>query len=191
VDDLQCKLRSTEICNPVSKPIVLLFSGQNGDTTPSARCLYESSSIFRARLQECEEAMHHLGLPSPVSAVLAGIQSSDKTDLVLRHTTLFSLQYACGMSWIDSGITPQAICGHSFGEWAALTVSGALTLEAGMKLVAGYAIFGILSDTWANLCLVSVTNSKIDQRMSTNDSFAYKAVRLLSRSSGAPIPVAW
>jgi hypothetical protein len=104
--------------------------------------------------------MQYLGLPSPVPAVLAGIKSSDDTDLVLRHATLFSLQYACGMSWIDSGITPQAICGHSFGEWAALTVSGALPLEAGIKLVTGYAIFGLFSRIWANLCIVSMTNSK-------------------------------
>ncbi|KAL4923047.1 uncharacterized protein BDV17DRAFT_296735 [Aspergillus undulatus] len=131
MDDLQSQLRSPETCVAVSKPIVLLFSGQNGNTTPSARSLYDSSSLFRSRLDECEQAMHCLGLPSPVPAVLAGIQSNDDDDLVLRHAALFSLQYACAMSWIDSGITPQAICGHSFGEWAALTVSGALSLEAG------------------------------------------------------------
>ncbi|KAL4981893.1 BcPKS20, polyketide synthase [Aspergillus falconensis] len=131
MDDLQSQFRSPETRVAVSKPIVLLFSGQNGNTTPSARSLYESSSLFRSRLHECEQAMHDLGLPSLVPAVLAGIQSNDDADLVLRHAALFSLQYACGMSWIDSGITPQAICGHSFGEWAALTVSGALSLEAG------------------------------------------------------------
>jgi acyl transferase domain-containing protein len=86
--------------------------------------------------------MHSLGLPSPIPAVLDGIESKgngdEDADLVLRHAVLFSIQYASGMAWIDSGVKPQAICGHSFGEWAALTVSGALTLEAGMKLVTGY-----------------------------------------------------
>ncbi|KAL4965974.1 uncharacterized protein BDV14DRAFT_199425 [Aspergillus stella-maris] len=137
------------------KPIVLLFSGQNGNTVPSARLLYETSPYFRKRLEECEEAIHALGLPSIISSVIDGIQSNDKTErnaeeasLIIRHAALFSLQYACGMSWMDSGVAPRAICGHSFGEWAALTVSGALTLEAGMRLVTGRA--SIIQRRWGD-----------------------------------------
>ncbi|PWY70789.1 polyketide synthase [Aspergillus eucalypticola CBS 122712] len=118
------------------KPIVLLFSGQNGDTVPSAGQLYDSSLLFRMHLHRCEDVMQSLGLPSLYPAVLQGIQSG--ADLVLRHSSMFAIQYSCGMSWVDSGVKPQAICGHSFGEWAALTVSGAMTLEAAIKLVAGY-----------------------------------------------------
>ncbi|KAL4867611.1 hypothetical protein BDV12DRAFT_198031 [Aspergillus spectabilis] len=159
MDDLQSQLRSPErhitasqTPETNSEPIVLLFSGQNGNTTPSAKALYETSLLFRARLHECEEVMHSLGLPSPIPVVLEGIQSNDDgggngdVDLVLRHAAMFSLQYACGMSWIDSGVIPRAICGHSFGEWAALTVSGGLTLEAGLKLVTGRA--SIIKKLW-------------------------------------------
>ncbi|KAL5335173.1 hypothetical protein BJX70DRAFT_401878 [Aspergillus crustosus] len=136
--DLQSQLLSPETHISISqtpRPIVLLFGGQNGNTIPAARSLYESSLLFRSRLRQCEEVMRPVGLPSPVPVVLDGLgHSNQDIDLVLRHAALFSQQYACGMSWIDSGVTPQAICGHSFGEWAALTVSGALTLEAGIKL---------------------------------------------------------
>ncbi|KAI1098484.1 hypothetical protein F4804DRAFT_350337 [Jackrogersella minutella] len=118
------------------KPVVLLFSGQNGNTVPSARRLYDSSLLFQTHLHRCDEAMQSLGLPSLVPAVLEGLQGD--SDLVLRHAVMFAIQYSFGMSWIDSGVMPQAICGHSFGEWAALTVSGAMTLEAGMKLITGY-----------------------------------------------------
>lgn len=91
--------------------------------------------------------MLSLGLPSVISSVLNGISYDDgEEDLVIRHAALFSIQYACGMSWIDSGVKPQAICGHSFGEWAALTISGALSLEAGMKLVTGRA--AIIKKLW-------------------------------------------
>ncbi|KAL4794685.1 hypothetical protein BDV19DRAFT_390051 [Aspergillus venezuelensis] len=163
LEDLQSQLRSPEPLishNPPggpqgTKPIVLLFSGQNGNTVPSTRVLYETSPYFRARLDECEEAVRSLGLPSIISAVLDGVKSNDSTQreveeasLAIRHAALFSLQYACGMSWIDSGVTPQAICGHSFGEWAALTVSGALTLEDGMRLVTGRA--SIIQRRWGD-----------------------------------------
>ncbi|PLB49342.1 BcPKS20, polyketide synthase [Aspergillus steynii IBT 23096] len=149
VDDLHAQLGSPEshISRSEARPTVLLISGQNGSKTPAVKSLYDSSLLFRTRLQQCEETMLTLGLPSVVSSVLNGNGDADgHEDLVLRHAALFSIQYACGMAWIDSGVTPQAICGHSFGEWAALTISGALTLESGIKLVTGRA--AIIEKLW-------------------------------------------
>ena len=138
VDDLQGQLSRFDEHTTTSqtpKPIVLLFSGQNGNSVPSAQALYHSSSLFRMHMEQCDETMKSLGLPSLIPAALQGIQGDG--DLVLRHAAMFAIQYSSGMSWIDSGVKPQAICGHSFGEWAALTVSGAMALEAGMRLVTG------------------------------------------------------
>jgi acyl transferase domain-containing protein len=138
VDELNSRLSDMEkyvVTSPKPKPIVLLFSGQNGNTVSSAQPLYDDSALFRMHLHRCDEAMQSLGLSGLIPAVLNGVEGGD--DLVLRHASMFAIQYSSGMSWIDSGVKPQAVCGHSFGEWAALTVSGAMTLEAGMKLVTG------------------------------------------------------
>ncbi|OPB36092.1 hypothetical protein A0O28_0108660 [Trichoderma guizhouense] len=133
VNDLQTQLADPEshitAASPKPKSIVLLFSGQNGTAVPPAKALYESSLLFKSYIDDCEEAMQSLGLPSLFPAVLEGVQESD--DLVLRHAAMFAIQYSSGMSWIASGVKPQAISGHSFGEWAALTVSGAITLKDG------------------------------------------------------------
>ena len=88
--------------------------------------------------------MQSLGLPSLFPLILEGIQGG--ADLILRHISMFAIQYSCGMSWIDSGIKPQALCGHSFGEWAALAVSGAITLESGIKIVSGYVFLTVSLD---------------------------------------------
>ncbi|KAK7931820.1 polyketide synthase [Apiospora marii] len=120
------------------QPVVLLFSGQNGDTVPSARPLYDSSMLFQNYLRQCDETIQSLGLPSLFPAVLDGLTGD--SDLILRHAAMFAIQYSSGMSWLDSGLHPQAVCGHSFGEWAAATVSGVMTLEAGMRLVTGLTI---------------------------------------------------
>ncbi|OGM49360.1 polyketide synthase [Aspergillus bombycis] len=151
LDDLQTQLSEPErhITSQGPKPIVLLFSGQNGDTIPSAKPLYDSSLLFRTHLHRCEEVMQSLGLPSLFPAVLQGNEGDG--DLILRHATMFAIQYACGKSWIDSGVKPEAICGHSFGEWAALTVSGAITLEGGMRLVTGiYSRAAIIQEVWGD-----------------------------------------
>lgn len=136
--ELQSHLSSPEKFTSAAQrpqPVVLLFSGQNGDTVPPARSLYESSMLFRQHLRQCDEAVKSLGLPSLFPAVLDGLAGN--SDLILRHAAMFAIQYSSGMSWVDSGLHPQAVCGHSFGEWAAATVSGVMTLDAGMRLVTG------------------------------------------------------
>ncbi|KAI0475196.1 hypothetical protein GGR56DRAFT_694769 [Xylariaceae sp. FL0804] len=141
LDDLRSQLSDPDkhiIAPQKSKPVVLLFSGQNGSTVPSAKSLYDSSLLFRKHLHQCAEVVQSLGYPSLLSDVLEGIQG--ESELVQRHAAMFAIQYSSAMAWIDSGVKPQALCGHSFGEWAALTVSGALTLESGMKLVIGSSI---------------------------------------------------
>ncbi|KAM0139075.1 hypothetical protein ACHAP3_003343 [Botrytis cinerea] len=136
--DLQAQLGDFEehtMTSKKPKPIVLLFGGQNGNTVPSAKHFYDSSLLFQTHLHKCDDVIRSLDLPSLFPVVLQGIQGD--SDLVLRHAAMFSIQYSCGMSWIDSGVKPQVICGHSFGEWTALTVSGAMTLKDGMRLITG------------------------------------------------------
>lgn len=130
---------------PKPKPVVLLFSGQNGNTVISSRPLYEVSVLFRRHLHRCDDVLRSLGLPGVFPGALEGVQGD--SDICLRHAIMFSIQYSCGMSWIDAGVKPEAVCGHSFGEWAALTVAGTLTLEAGMRLVTGYALNLLLIKT--------------------------------------------
>jgi acyl transferase domain-containing protein len=43
------------------------------------------------------------------------------------------------MSWIDSGLSVAAVIGHSFGELTAMVVSGILSLQDGMRLIAARA----------------------------------------------------
>ncbi|CAG8111497.1 unnamed protein product [Penicillium salamii] len=117
------------------KPSVILFSGQNGNTVPYARSFYDGSLLFRNHISRCEEVMQSLGLPGLVQCVLQGIEGD--ADLVTRHATMFAIQYSCAMSWIESGVKPQMVCGHSLGEWVAMAVSGCITLEAGLTIVTG------------------------------------------------------
>lgn len=51
------------------------------------------------------------------------------------HCTLFSIQYACAKSWLDSGLTVNRLIGHSFGQLTALCVAGSLSLSDALRLV--------------------------------------------------------
>ena len=56
-------------------------------------------------------------------------------DLTTLHCTLFSIQYACAKSWLDVGLKPDRLIGHSFGQLTALCVSGSLSLAEAIRLV--------------------------------------------------------
>jgi acyl transferase domain-containing protein len=149
VTELRTRLLApdTHITEPKAKPLVLLFSGQNGNTTPPVRDLYDRSLLFRTHLHRCDDVTRGLGFACIFPAVLDGVKGD--ADLILRHAAMFAVRYSSGMGWIDSGVKPMAVCGQSFGEYAALTVSGALTLEAGVRLITGYVPSKIVRSCFA------------------------------------------
>lgn len=113
-------------------PIVLVFSGQNTNTVALDRGIYERYPSFRALLDTCDFELTKLGYSTIREAIF---QKEPITDAVLLQCSIFAVQYACARCWIDAGLKPQAIIGHSFGELTALAVSGALSLSDSLKLV--------------------------------------------------------
>lgn len=67
-------------------------------------------------------------------------------DIVRLHCQLFTVQYACAKSWIDSGLEVDRLIGHSFGQLTALCVSGSLSLSDGMRLISQRA--KLIRDSW-------------------------------------------
>ncbi|KAF2084023.1 hypothetical protein K490DRAFT_59975 [Saccharata proteae CBS 121410] len=73
-------------------------------------------------------------------------QKTPIDDIVKLQLTLFALQYASAKSWIDCGVQPSALVGHSFGELTALCVSGILSIQDTIRMIAGRA--RIIRDEW-------------------------------------------
>jgi acyl transferase domain-containing protein/acyl carrier protein len=121
---------------PTAKPVVLVFGGQTSTSIGLSRAVYDSSALLRSHLGKCDRILRSTGLKSIFPALF---QTEPITDVVLLHSALFSVQYACAMSWIDAGLAPSALVGHSFGQLTALAVSGVLSLKDGIALVTGRA----------------------------------------------------
>ncbi|KAL4783816.1 hypothetical protein BJX76DRAFT_357601 [Aspergillus varians] len=140
---VQDKCSSLQTSSPAGRPIVLAFGGQSSRSVALSRQVYGSSAILRAHLQQCDDIIQSTGLPSIFPAIF---QVEDIADVVLLHSTLFSVQYACAMSWLDAGLVPAALVGHSFGQLTALAVSGVLSLRDGITLVTGRA--KLMQESW-------------------------------------------
>lgn len=119
-----------------AKPVVLVFGGQVNNAIGLSKDVYESSVLLRSHLDHCDKALRSAGLKGLYPHIF---RAEPVEDIVNLHTMLFSLQYACAKSWMDSGLKVDALVGHSFGQLTALCVSGGLSLNDGIKLIAGRA----------------------------------------------------
>ena len=122
--------------NLKAKPVVLCFGGQVNNAVGLSKEVYDASTLLRSHLNDCDNVLRSLGYDGVCPAIF---QTSPVEDVVKLHSLLFSLQYSCAKSWLDSGLNVDAVVGHSFGHMTALCVSGILSLADGLKLVAGRA----------------------------------------------------
>lgn len=121
-----------------TQPVVLAFGGQERDYVGLTKEAYEGTALLRYHLDECDKAYHQLSSSSIYPAVFTS-ENENVAHLPTLHAALFSVQYANAKCWIDAGVSPAAVIGHSFGQYAALAISGALSMADAMKLVVSRA----------------------------------------------------
>lgn len=121
-----------------SKPVVLAFGGQERDYIGLSKEAYENTALLRHHLNECDKEYHRITSRSIFPALFTGANENVQ-HLPTLHAALFAVQYANAKCWIDAGVAPAAVIGHSFGQYAALAISGALSLADAMKIIVSRA----------------------------------------------------
>ncbi|EAS32138.2 polyketide synthase [Coccidioides immitis RS] len=127
---------STEVRSSHQRPaVVLCFGGQDGKLAHISKDLYDNCVVLQRYLAECESACaQELDLPSVLFPTI--FNPGPIEDLVILHCTLFSIQYSCAKSWLDSGLKVDKLIGHSFGQLTALCVARSLSVVEAVRLVA-------------------------------------------------------
>ncbi|MDO9235408.1 MAG: amino acid adenylation domain-containing protein [Aquabacterium sp.] len=134
--------------------VVYLFPGQGSQHPGMARGLYQQLPAFKDALDRCIAIANPLLTPCDQGPadLLAWLTHEDPKDAdmgaLLAQTryaqpALFCMSYAL-TAWLDSlGIEPQAMIGHSIGEYAAACWSGVMSLESAITAVVarGQAMF--------------------------------------------------
>lgn len=125
------------------KPVILVFGGQSKQTIDLSNGLYVRFLTFRTQLDLCDSILQELGYPS----IFPGVFETDQLqDVVVLQTGFVAVQYASAVTWLQAGLEPCALLGHSLGELTALAVSGMLSLRDCLKLVAARAT--LVRDEW-------------------------------------------
>ncbi|MBB4919038.1 type I polyketide synthase [Streptosporangium saharense] len=110
---------------------VFVFPGQGAQWTGMALDLLDAEPVFAQRLTECAEALAEF-TDWDLLEELRG--TLDRVDVV--QPALWAVMVSLAELWRSYGVHPDAVIGHSQGEIAAATVSGALSLKDGARVVA-------------------------------------------------------
>ncbi len=122
--------------NSGNRRVVFLFSGQGSQYAGMASEWYEHDEVFRKEFDRCHEvlAAHDLDLRGLVfatgEAAAAKLQQTEFT-----QPALFAVEYALAHTWMARGVSPDAMIGHSIGEYVAACLAGVFSLETALAVV--------------------------------------------------------
>jgi phthiocerol/phenolphthiocerol synthesis type-I polyketide synthase E len=122
-------------------PVVFMFSGQGSQYVNMGLELYRTESIFREEVSRCSEILQsHLGLDLR-SILYPDEENIEEVGQKLRQTfitqpALFTIEYALAKLWMSWGVHPEALVGHSIGEYVAACIARVFPLEDALLLVA-------------------------------------------------------
>ena len=123
------------------RPVVFMFTGQGAQYVHMGRELYQHESLFKHTVDLCcEELTPHLGLDLRTVLFPQEKQIEAMTEQLhqthLTQPALFVVEYALATLLMSWGIQPQAMIGHSIGEYVAACLAQVFSLENALKLVA-------------------------------------------------------
>ncbi len=117
--------------------IAFLFTGQGSQYAGMGQELYRTQPVFQHALDRCAHLLD-AKLEVPLLELLF---SKDGSETRLEKTAytqpgLFAVGYALSQLWLSWGVKPQALMGHSVGEYTAACIAGVFNLEDALSLVA-------------------------------------------------------
>lgn len=114
--------------------IGFLFSGQGAQFAGMGQVFHDNVPVFREYFDEVA-ALINPQLTYPLHQLLWG-EHSDKLDQTcFTQPALFALEMALARTWMQWGVKPDCVAGHSVGEIAAACLAGVFSLADACKLV--------------------------------------------------------
>ncbi len=128
----------TSLQEPRERPVVFMFPGQGAQYANMGRELYETESVFREEVDRCAEILKsHLGFDLRDVLYSSAAEATEKIgQTYITQPALFVTEYALAKQWMAWGVKPEAMIGHSIGEYVAACLAGVFSLEDALRLVA-------------------------------------------------------
>ncbi|MEM7342693.1 MAG: amino acid adenylation domain-containing protein [Chloroflexota bacterium] len=120
--------------------VVFMFPGQGAQHVDMGRDLYETESVFRDVVDQCCEILNPLLNLDLRDILYPDAADADAASEQLKQTSvtqpaLFVIEYALAQLWQSWGVQPQAMVGHSVGEYVAACLAGVFSLEDALSVL--------------------------------------------------------
>jgi len=127
ISALNSNIKSVEKTREIS----FLFPGQGAEYLKMASDLYDTEPFFKNIIDDCAQKLRtHFDF--------LHIWRNDEIKLHQTQFTqpiLFTIEYALARLLLNWGIQPNAMIGHSVGEYTAACIAGVFNLEEGLELM--------------------------------------------------------
>ena len=126
---------------PGRSQAVFLFPGQGAQFPGMGQTLYQTEPVYRKQIDECAEILRPLLGLDLRTLLFPSDADAEKTAEILAETrlaqpALFVTELAMASLWMEWGIQPRAMTGHSLGEFVAAVVTKVMSREDALRLVA-------------------------------------------------------
>jgi acyl transferase domain-containing protein/acyl carrier protein len=169
---------STNVQPETKRAVVFMFSGQGTQHVHMGRDLYQREPLFREQVDVCAELLRsylELDLRNVLYPADTDTEEAarrlDQTEIA--QPALFAIEYALARLWMSWGVKPQAMIGHSIGEYVAACLAGVFSLRDALALV---AVRGQLMQSMPPGAMLAVPLAEADVQPLLADSLAIATV---------------
>jgi acyl transferase domain-containing protein/glutamate-1-semialdehyde aminotransferase len=127
-------------CEHADAPVVFLFPGQGAQQVNMGRGLYENEPIFAVQVDECAEVLRPL-LGLDLRTLLYPLPGDEQDasrqlkETFITQPALFVVEYALAQLWMQWGVAPKAMIGHSLGEYVAACIAGVFSRNDALRIL--------------------------------------------------------
>jgi acyl transferase domain-containing protein len=140
LDKANLKQVISRVCDQKNKEVVFMFPGQGSQYINMGLEIYRNDPTFKEQIDRCAEVLKPLLGIDLRHVLYPTVGEESKAADILQQTAIaqpaiFTVEYALAKLWMEWGISPQKMIGHSVGEFAAACLSGVFSLDDALALV--------------------------------------------------------